>query len=240
VNALYIPFLVVFGAHVAFSLLTMGQDPKELRKNRPLSAIHLLIQFPLFYLACYFGVREGVFSRQLISPAYIALGLLAGHLIFGISLLITHRSLEDSRSLFFDFGALWDFAMDSPFVLTRFLAVAFAEEIIYRVAAQSVLLDLLPYPPLAILIVAACFVAVHPHFFKNGIAVGAEFVGFAILLGVLYYFTRSFILVIVIHALRDIEIAYIEYLIRVEELGDEELAAEELEQTYSRKHPERA
>lgn len=231
-------FAVLFAAHVAFSLLTFRYDPKTM--SRKVALVHLVIQMPLFFLACYFGVQEGVFSRQLVSPAYIALGLLAGHLIFGLSLLITHRSLKDSWTHFFDFGSLWDFAMDSPFVLTRFLGVAFGEEMIYRVAAQSVLLVLLPSPPLAILIVAGCFVVVHRHFFKNDFAVGLEFIGFAILLGVLYYLTNSFILVAVIHALRDIEIAYIEYLIRVEELGDEALAAQELEQAYSRKRPEKA
>ena len=79
----------------------------------------------------------------------------------------------------------------------------------------------------------------HKHFFENTRAVSVEFCAFGLLLGVLYYWTQSFVLVVVIHAMRDIEIAYLEYLIKVEELGDEEAAAKSIEQSYMTVPPER-
>lgn len=205
----------------------------------------LIIQLPVFYIACYFAYRQGMFSRELVSPIHIGLGLLAGHMVFGISLLITHNSLSTSWEHFIDLGALWDYALESPVILGRFILVAFAEEVIWRVAAQPILVDLLRGGAAAligpagagwgvaaaILLVAVLFSIAHKHFFQNTLLVSVEFLGFAILLGLLYYWTTSFILVIVIHALRDVEIAYLEYLIKVEELGDKELAAKEIERS---------
>ncbi len=174
---------------------------------------------------------------------------------------------EDKQSGFFellksawihfkDFAGLCDYALESPLVLGHFILVAFVEEIIWRVAAQTILIELLTnlFTPLlgfsasfwagalGILIVAALFSMSHKHFFENSLLISAEFFGFAILLGVLYYWTSSFILVIVIHALRDIEITFLEYQIRSEEIGNEERAARELEhevvrETRARKRP---
>ena len=90
-----------------------------------------------------------------------------------------------------------------------------------------------------IVLIAAAFVVVHKHFFENTWYVSVEFCAFALLIGVLYYWTESFILVIVIHALRDIEIAYLEYLVKVEELGDEAQAAHAIEQAYRPQRPEK-
>jgi hypothetical protein len=52
---------------------------------------------------------------------------------------------------------------------------------------------------------------------------------FAELLGVLYWLTGSLIFVIAVHAIRNIEIAYLEFLGKLEELGDEEAALREVE-----------
>ena len=186
-------------------------------------------QSVLFALACYFGYRQGVFSRHLISPLHIGAGIAAGHLIFGISLVVTHRSVSDTWEHFVDFGGLWRFAIDSPTVLLQFISVGIAEELIYRVGAQPLLMELTGSAVWGILMVAVGFACVHEHFFKNERLQSGEFLAFAILLGVVYYWTASLILVIVIHAVRNIEIAFIEHLIRVEECGGEGLADREAE-----------
>ena len=205
----------------------------------------LLLQVPIFYCACYLAYRQGVFSRELVSPLHIGLGLLAGHLVFGVSLFITHRCIVTTWSHFIDLGSLWNYALESPIVLGRFLLVAFAEELIWRVAAQTALLEIFSlYGPawpesarfgLVLLIIAVFFAVAHKHFFENSVVVSIEFLAFAILLGVLYHYTSSFILVIVVHALRDIEIAYLEYLIKLEELGDKDLALQEVERSIIRR-----
>ena len=239
-------FIGVMLLHVAYSLIT-SNHPDGAAIPRRTRTIHLILQAPLFWISVYFANTQGVFSRELVSPLYIGIGLVAGHLIFSISLLATHLSLRDSWTHVFDFGPIWNFTMDSPIVLTRFLGVSIAEELIWRVATQVLLIAwfqtfLGPAAGAAagIVATAVCFVLVHKHFFQNSWHVSVEFSVFALLLGVLYYWTGSFILVMVIHAMRDIEIAYLEYLIKVEELGDEKAAAAAIEQSYMPTRPEKS
>jgi membrane protease YdiL (CAAX protease family) len=187
------------------------------------------LQLALFALACYFGYQHEVFSRHLVSPLKIGLGLVAGHLIFGMSLIITQRSLRVAATHFVDFASLWRFAIESPTVLMQFISVAVGEELIYRVAAQPLLIQWCGHALWGILAVAVAFSCVHEHFFRNPAPQSAEFFGFALLLGTLYYWTGSLILVIVIHAVRNIEIAFLEHLMRVAEHGSEAQAARETE-----------
>ncbi|GMW02694.1 MAG: hypothetical protein AMXMBFR84_38300 [Candidatus Hydrogenedentota bacterium] len=231
-------FFALLGGHVVFSLISNRYVEGE-QPTGGIRRVHVFIQAPIFWLAVYFALCLDVFSRQLVSPLYIGLGLLAGHMVFGLSLLITHNSIKDAWSHFFDFGDLWNFTVDSPIVLLRFLGVAVAEELIWRVSAQKfsvVFLEQFMSANAAaftgIVVVAALFVVVHKHFFENSFMVSLEFVGFSLLLGVLYHVTNSFVLVMVIHAMRDIEIAYLEYLMKVDELGDPELAAREMDKVY--------
>ena len=239
-------FLALLAIHVVFSLLVPA-SPDSLKSVR-MRVLQIIAQAPIFWLAVYLGVKEGVFSRDLVSPVYLALGLAIGHVTFAVSLLITHQSLVDTRSHLFDFGEIWNFAVSSPVVLTRFMGGAFAEELIYRAVAQPLLIAWLAHfispPPgqavAGIGLTAAAFVLIHRDFFRNTALQGVEFVTFALLLGVLYYWTGSFVLVAVIHTVRNVEIAYLEYLNRAEELGDKNQAAEELERLYGPARPEQS
>lgn len=229
-------FLAMLGIHLAHALVLNRND--GLRESRLYSGAGLIVQTPLFLLAALVAYRYGALSRALLSPVYIVIGLAAGHAVFAASLLAIHRCVEDTRAVFWDLPALWDFAMQSPLVLSRYLSIAMAEEVIYRVAAQGVLLELTGNAPAAILLAAVLFSIVHAHFFRNTFAQSLEFVVFAVLLGVLYHFTGSLIFVVAIHAVRNIEIAYLEYLAKVEELGDAEKAVEAIEQSLFRRSRE--
>ncbi len=225
-------------------------------------AANILVQLPIFYLGLFLAFQVGVFSRQLISPIWIGFGLLVGHAVFAVSLLTTALgavnaddtgesmdeeddeepigkwdAFREAYEVATDFGGLWEFMTNNPYVLSRFLGVAFAEELIWRAGAQAIVLEYIGSPTVAILLTAFVFVIVHRHVLQNSWVVNVEFAAFAILLGVLYYASGSFILVIVIHALRDIEIAYLEFLIKVGELGDRELAEREIEEIYMPKRP---
>lgn len=178
------------------------------------------LQAPLLILAIVYAWRSGVFSRDLVAPWAIGLGLAGGHVIFGLSLLVTDRNLRAAASHLLDMGALWNFLAESPALLFRMLAVSLAEELIYRVAAQGMLLEWTGSPPIAIVVVAAAFAVVHWHFFRNPPLQSAEFMGFALLLGTLYHWSGSFVLVVAIHTVRNLEILYLEYLVKLEELGD--------------------
>lgn len=223
-------FLVFLALHIAHAVAS-GWGVAPVGRPR-LTLLAVVSQAPIFVLACYFSVQQGVISRQLVSPIYIGAGLLGGHLIFGLSLLVTHRSLRDTASHFFDVSAIWNYAMDGPIIVSRYLSVAVAEELIWRVTAQTLIIGLVGSTWLGVGLVALAFSLVHRHFFRNPLLVSFEFLCFALLLGALYLYTGSLILVIVIHAVRDIEIAYLEYVIKLDELGDPQQAARAMEQAY--------
>ncbi len=252
VTVLGILFLLLLGIHVAVILKTAGRARPEMgsvplgtfvfdaapfvvvccsgrKLETKKTILGAYLQVAVFALACYFGHRQGVFSRQLVSPVHIGLGLLAGHLIFGASLLVTQQSLRTAAGHFIDFRALWNFMIESPAVLLQFVSVSIAEEMIYRVSLQPLLTAWTGSAILSIALVSVVFSCVHEHFFRNEFAQSSEFMGFALLLGVLYYWTGSLILVIVIHAVRNIEIAFLEYLVRVDETESEEIAQRECE-----------
>lgn len=237
-GACRVAVLVLLALHIVHAVVT--NRLQDAPRSTAHTVLTVLAQSPLFLLACVYALMLGAFSRQLVSPVYIGLGLVAGHLIFGLSLFATHRSLSDAFELFLDFRSIWAYSVDYPIVLTRFISVAVGEEIIWRAAAQTELLQRFGSPMAAIFVVALLFSVVHKHFFRNTLGVSIEFLAFAVALGALYYWTQSLILVIVIHAVRDIEIAYLEYLVKVEEIGDAELAAQEVEKTFFRRHPEKA
>lgn len=231
-------FLALLTVHGAVSILIHRTAPPNALSGAR-KYLLLAVQLLLFGLGVYFAAQFGAFDRRLLSPIYIALGILGGHLIFGVSLLITHRSVEDAWSHFFDVRAPWKFLVDHPYVLSRFVYVGVSEEIIWRAAAQPVAIQLFAQPlaagpaaTAAITLVAFLFAIVHEHFFKNTWFVSFEFFGFAILLGVLYYWTESLIFVILIHIVRDFEITYLEYVIKVHEYGDEQRASREMQEAY--------
>ncbi len=201
-------FLGLLAAYVVRALIVnrRPQNPGSRAAKILVGALHI----PLFALACYFGAQGGVFSRELVSPIHVGAGLLGGHLIFLFSLLITYPSWKAVCDHFLDLKPLWHYMEDHPEVLMRFIAVSVGEELIYRVAAQPLLIAMTGSTAAGLLIVSAVFCVVHRHFFRNPFLQSVEFVGFAILLGVVYYATGSLILVIVIHAVRNIEITYLE------------------------------
>ncbi|MDP7639676.1 MAG: CPBP family intramembrane metalloprotease [Candidatus Hydrogenedentes bacterium] len=237
-------FLALIAFHTLYALSRSIDKARQKDENaRVHSRLNVAFQTVIFLLGARLAYDWGALSRDLLSPVAIAAGLLAGHFIFGLSLLATHSSMEDARGHFLDFGSVWDFVVEHPYVLSRFIYVGISEEIIWRGATQPALASALGWglgdgidplwPTLAAIgIVAVAFSVVHDHFFHNAPMVTAEFLGFALLLGVLYYWTGSLIMVIIIHAVRDIEIAYLEFAINVHEFGDEEKAAAEVERVY--------
>ena len=166
----------------------------------------------LVILSLIAAIRLGVFSRALLSPVYIALGLVGGHLVFGVCLFVLQAALRDVMQIVWRVGDIGRYAVDSPALLLRFLYVSVGEEIVYRVGAQHAILQLTHSASVAILITAVCFSLVHRHFLQNPLRQSCEFLGFSILLGLLYYATHSLVLVILIHAVRNIEISYCDYM----------------------------
>jgi membrane protease YdiL (CAAX protease family) len=229
-----IALLTFLGLHVVHALwLNRRQDRVSSKRDNRVSLY--LIQVPLFVLGCIIAYQDGAVGRGLVNPLTITAGLVLGHVIFVLSLLVVHRSARDAREVLLGVRSIWDFAIESPLVLSRYVGVAVTEEVIYRAAAQQTLNAYLGAPWAGIVIVAVLFSVVHAHFFRNTFSQSLEFVVFAVLLGVLYWRFESLLFVIAIHAIRNIEIAYLEFLGKLEELGDEEAALHEIEQSVLQK-----
>lgn len=233
-------FIILLAAHLIYAVAVRRRQHGPVAMTRP-RAFAVLNQTVLFALALLIAWHDTALTRGLLNPVYIGLGLLGGHLVFGVTLLIIYRSVEDTYTVLSDVRSLFSFLADHPYILTRFIFVGVSEEIIYRAAAQPILIDALRsatwFSPttsaaIGIVLVAAVFSLVHKHFFENSLIVSLEFVAFALLLGALYYITHSLTLVILIHTLRDIEICFLEYVVKVEQLGDRQRAAEAIEETY--------
>lgn len=232
-----IAFLAVFVVYLLHALVVNYRAQAEAPRVR--DRLTLALQSPLFLFALYLGFHQGIVSRDLVSPLHIMAGLLLGHALFGLSLLVTHQELHDAAAHMLDFGALWRFLVESPGIIFRFLLVSATEEIIYRVAAQPLLWRLTESATAAIVLVALAFSAVHWHFFRNPVVQSAEFLGFALLLGLLYHATGSLSLVITVHTVRNLEIVYLEYLVRLDEVGDEGEALRQIEALYVHRSVER-
>ena len=188
-----------------------------------------VLQTGLLALACYIGFLDGVLGRSLFDPKWVILGLLAGHAIFGISLIFSHRSLDslqDIAAYAVDPRPLGRFVGQSPRQLFACLDVSLIEELIYRVAAQGALLALTGNPWIALGVTALVFSVVHRHFFYNHVVDSVEFLAFSLLLGLLYHVTGSFMLVVMIHTVRNIEIVYFDHATRPETAAHWRLTSE--------------
>ncbi len=217
-------------AFLAFLLAYVGWAGLAVLRRRPAeepgrtSLPALALQTPLLVLACWFAWKYGAFTRALVSPLAVVLGLAMGHVVFAFSLFITHRVWRDTWAHACDVRGLGRFLADNPLIMMRFFSVAVVEEIIYRAAAQPLLLGLPGGAWTSVVLTALLFSMVHDHFFHNSVAGSAEFLAFALLLGLLYHVTGSLTLVIMIHVMRNLESVYLEYLVLVDETGDPEQA----------------
>ncbi len=188
-----------------------------------------LLQTGLLAMALYLGFQQGILSRSLFDPKWVILGLVAGHLIFGVSLIFSHRSLDTLRDIagyVLDPRPLVRFLGPSPRQMFACLDVSLIEELIYRVAAQGVLIAMTGSPWIAIGVTALVFSVVHRHFFYNHVVDSVEFLAFSLLLGFLYHATGSFMLVVMIHTVRNIEIVYFDHATRPETAAHWRLTSE--------------
>jgi len=231
-------FLLLLCAYAALSIVANRRSPDPELRPRLRGAV--LLQFPLVALSAYYVWDYGALDRSLVSPFHILGGLVAGHIIFTVSLLVTHQRARDVAGHFVDLRSIWMFVVENPVILMRFIGVSITEEFIYRGAAQPLLTDLTGSPLAAIVVVAVLFSVVHSHFFRNPVRQSGEFLGFALLLGAVYHLTGSLSLVIVIHTLRNLEIVFLEYIIQLDKLGDPVEAQAALDRIYALSPKDRA
>lgn len=224
-------FLGCLGIYLVVTLIVNAfQKEDDPKRSSPIS---VLIQAPLFLLALYITVDQETLSRELVSLPRILAGLLLGHVVFAVSIVLTQGSLGGAVRQFTALGAVIRFLSNNPMVIIRFLMVSLTEEIIYRAAAQPLLIEKVGSPLWGILAVAVIFSVTHWHFFRNPPMQSLEFVLFALLLGGLYYATGSLALVVMIHGVRNMEIVYLEYLVHKDKLGSAQAAQDEIDANYA-------
>lgn len=208
-------FLALWTAYTFYALY------RNLRGSGRFSPVAQTMQTFLVCLALYWAWTLEVFTRALWSPLDIGLGLLAGHLLFALSLGITHQHAGDVWRHFTDWRGIVSFAVKSPEIIIRFFGVAAAEELVYRVAAIGMLSALLHHSIPAVIVSALFFCLLHNHFFRKGWGSAFEFLLFALIIGAVYDFTWSLTLVVLIHLVRNVESAYLEYCTLIEEVRDD-------------------
>jgi len=220
-------FLAIFAVYLLITVAghIRGREPEE---PQPPSLFRALAQSPLVLLAFVLAWQFGAIDRALFSLPLLLLGLIAGHVIFVCSVLLTHRVASDAWQVLLDLAGPRDFFVNNPNVVIRITHLSLTEELIYRAVLQAILIDYAG-PGLGIGLTAALFALSHEHLFRNRFWESLEFVVFSVFLGALYFYTSSLALVVTIHAVRNFAIAHIEFHGRVEELGSEAAAQAELD-----------
>lgn len=226
-------FLILLGGYVLWTMFTVGL----LRRGRSgcLEPVAALFQTPLAVMACVYAAREGLLTRALVFPPAWLLGLAVGHALFALSVVFTHGVPRDAWAHFLDLSGMARFTAGHPGVLARFLGISLTEELIYRGAAQPLLAGLPGGHWTAVPAAALLFSLVHDHFYRNSRRESAEFLLFALTLGLLYHVTGSLAVVIVVHTVRNLESACLEYRELLERTGDEESARRALALSISGK-----
>jgi len=228
VKFFFLLWMLLYLAHALYS--NRNRETERIVKGGGL--LMAAVQFPLAAMSVYYALVFDALNRDLLNLPVFILGLLCGQLMFAVSLLATHQNARDTLAHLCDFAGFWRFLKRNPDIIMRFASVSVMEELIYRVAAQNILFFLTGRPALSILLVAAAFAVVHWHFFRNPPVQSLEFAGFSVFLGAAYYFGGSLLFVIVVHTLRNLNIVYVEYLLKEEELGGADQAQAALDEEY--------
>jgi membrane protease YdiL (CAAX protease family) len=226
-------FLLLFAAYLFHSLWFLWRTRKGAQS--PAGPLAYLLQGPLFVIAGIMAWRAGAIGRDLLHLAWMGAGLALGHFIFVLSIALTQQSMRDALSHARDLRGLFRFLKECPELMMRVFSVAFMEELIYRAAAQPLLMQISGSATAGIVLTAAVFAVVHDHFFRNPPLQSFEFFLFACILGVLYWATGSLIFTAMVHTARNLEISYLEFLLKREELGSETEAIAAVEGQHMRR-----
>lgn len=203
-----------------------------------MSPLGFIMHAPLLIIAIVYGVQHDLWTRDLVSPAHWMVGFIAGHLLFALAVLITHASTRDAWETLKDVRDFCSFVLNAPSVISRYVTIAFGEEVIWRMGGQSIFIALMaPYLGqnavyAGIGLVALLFTLAHEKVIKRGWLVAIEFLLFSVIIGAVYHFTGSIALCMAIHFIRDLEIVYGEYVEKVHEWGDRERASDFIDRRY--------
>jgi membrane protease YdiL (CAAX protease family) len=190
---------------------------KHVRKIPLVFFPETVLQGIVLSVAAVWAWNQALLTRYIWSPFDISLGIVTGHVLFFFALLITHRQPGDVFRLFLSFRDIFRFVARAPLLCVRLLGLCLVEELVYRVAGQSILIQLLPASWLAVILTAVFFSVMHGHFFRSGWVSAIEFFLFSLVIGALYAFTWSISIVVFVHFIRNLESTYLDYVSLVQD-----------------------
>jgi len=136
-------------------------------------------------------------------------GFVAGHILYLLSVIQIQCSLQTLTKYFIFFREILAHYIKYPEVFSKYLLFAIFEEIVWRYAVQSYLLHLLENPLVAVILTAILFTLDHySSFLHRNTGCVAEFLIFSIILGITFYASGDFLLVIFIHLVRNCNIVF--------------------------------
>jgi membrane protease YdiL (CAAX protease family) len=138
---------------------------------------------------------------------FAIIGLAGGHILFGVSLLLTNGSVRETVQYTFTLRQAVGFWAKRPMPLVQALIVAFYEEFVWRATVQEDLVARLGSPFVAVPVAAIFFTVLHRHTFTDRHQ-KVEFLIFSLILGGAYLATGSLVLVVLIHAVRNTDIRF--------------------------------
>ena len=169
-----------------------------------LSRVNFLLGNTLLLLALAFNWRA-FGGTPPFKPLVIIAAMFCGQLLYMFAVLATKLSIREAVSAAIPSANIMTSCRRRPLLLVQCFFVATYEEFLWRATAQRFLGHLLTNPAVVILIIACLFTLLHQKKFTHDVE-RAEFLVFSAILGSIYYLTSSLLFVVMVHAIRDINI----------------------------------
>lgn len=138
-------------------------------------------------------------------PLLIPVALLCGQLLYVAAVLATKLSIKEALSAAIPSADIATTCRRQPLLLVQYCFMVTYEEFLWRASAQQFLEDIFTNAPSAILMTACLFTLLHQKKLKLN-AERIEFLVFSIILGLIYYFTASLLFVVLVHAMRVVNV----------------------------------
>lgn len=138
------------------------------------------------------------------NPLWLISGLLTGHLLFFVSLIINRLSLKEALKFSLPFKSIYRYYLSHKLIVRKYFFVSLYEEFLWRGTIQY----LLGSSYLAVTITAFLFTITHVRQRGNNVFEILDLLLFAFLLGLLFFCYQNILFVIILHAIRNINISY--------------------------------
>lgn len=178
------------------------------------------ITFAAGFILIGFTQRHTVLFHS-YSLWWFIIGLIIGEVLFFFSLSLIKLSLPEGFKLFLlDLGKFLKYHFSHIMVVLRYLMISTYEEVLWRGTIQYLLFVYLGKWGWAIFLTSVLFSLVHQYKEEIYLLEAFELFLFSCLLGYLFVRYNSIYFVIIVHAVRNINISCLKYSFRKESLHD--------------------